>query len=124
MAGPSSAITLHNLAEVAEFGSISHKPPPELAKLVDQYIKVYQTYEPLNARYLANHKNHVMTVRPEEEHLTGGDFIRATTLSGTKEELRDRIRALEDMGYTTFTTDVRTVLPEIVEKWADVIERI
>jgi len=65
-----------------------------------------------------------MTVRPEEEHLIGGDFIRATTLSGTKEELRDKLRALEDMGYTTFTTHVRTVLPEMVEKWADVIEGV
>jgi 5,10-methylenetetrahydromethanopterin reductase len=123
-AGPSSAITLHNLAEEAEFGSIGHKPPPELARLVDEYRKIYERYEPAHARYLANHKNHLMTVRPEEEHLIGGDFIRATTLSGTKEELRDKLRALEDMGYTTFTTHVRTVLPEMVEKWADVIEGV
>lgn len=123
-AGPSSAITLHNLAEEAEFGSIGHKPPPELARLVDEYRKIYERYEPAHARYLGNHKNHLMTVRPEEEHLIGGDFIRATTLSGTKEELRDKLRALEDMGYTTFTTHVRTVLPEMVEKWADVIEGV
>ncbi|MAM68453.1 MAG: hypothetical protein CMM12_06820 [Rhodospirillaceae bacterium] len=123
-AGPSSAITLHNLAEEAEFGSIGHKPPPELAKLVEEYRKVYESYEPHNARYLANHKNHLMTVRPEEKHLITGDFIRATTISGTKEEVQDKIRALKDMGYTLFTTHVRTVLPEMVEKWADVIEGV
>ena len=123
-AGPSSAITLHNLAEEAEFGSIGHKPPPELAKLVSEYSKVYETYEPAEARYLANHKNHLMTVRPEEEHLITGDFIRATTISGTKEELRDKIRALEDMGYTLFSTHVRATRPEMIESWADVIEGI
>lgn len=123
-AGPSSAITLHNLAEEAEFGSIGHKPPPELAKLVSEYSKVYETYEPAEARYLANHKNHLMTVRPEEEHLITGDFIRATTISGTKEELRDKIRALEDMGYKLFSTHARATRPEMIESWADVIEGI
>ncbi|MEE2995951.1 MAG: LLM class flavin-dependent oxidoreductase [Pseudomonadota bacterium] len=123
-AGPSSAIILHNLAEEAEFGSIGHKPPPELARLVEEYIRIYENYEPKHARYLANHKSHLMAVRPEEQHLITGDFIRASTLSGTKEEIRDKIRSLKEMGYTTFTTHVRTVLPEMVEKWADVIEGI
>ncbi len=123
-AGPSSAITLHNLAEEADFGSIGHKPPPELALLVNEYLQVYKGYKPAHARYLANHKNHLMTVRPEEEHLITGAFIRASTLSGTRAEIRDKIRALKEMGYTTFTTHIRTVLPEMVEKWADVIEGI
>jgi 5,10-methylenetetrahydromethanopterin reductase len=123
-AGPSSAISLHNLAEEAEFGSIGHKPPSELERLVAEYGKIYETYEPKNGRYLTNHKSHLMVVRPEEEHLISGDFIRATTLSGTKEKLRDDIRALKAMGYTTFTTHVRTALPKMVEKWANVIEGV
>ena len=123
-AGPSSAIILHNLAEEAEFGSIGHKPPPELQKLVDQYREIYEGYEPVDARYLANHKNHLMTVRPEEEHLITGDFIRATTISGTREDLRDKIRALGDMGYSLFSTHVRATRPEMLEGWADVIEGV
>lgn len=123
-AGPSSAIALHNLAEEAEFGSIGYKPPPELEKLVTEYRKVYETYEPANARYLSNHRNHLMTVRPDEEHLITGDFIRATTISGTKEELRDKIRALKDMGYSLFSTHVRAARPEMIERWADVIDGV
>lgn len=123
-AGPSSAIILHNLAEEAEFGSIGHKPPPELQKLVDEYRKIYEAYEPADARYLANHKNHLMTVRPEEEHLITGDFIRATTISGTREKLRDDIRALADMGYSLFSTHIRATRPEMLEGWADVIEGV
>ena len=34
----------------------------------------------------------------------------------------EKSSALENVGYTTFTTHVRTVLPEMVEKWADTIE--
>ena len=123
-AGTSSAIILHNLAEEAEFGSIGHKPSPELQKLVDQYRQIYEGYEPVDARYLANHKNHLMTVRPEEEHLITGDFIRATTISGTREDLRDKIRALGDMGYSLFSPHVRATRPEMLEGWTDVIEGV
>ena len=65
-----------------------------------------------------------MTVRPEEKHLITGALIRATTMSGTKEELRERIRALGDMGYTPFSTHIRPGLPETIESWADVIEGV
>ena len=120
-AGPQSAIILHNLAEEAQFGSIGQKPPPELESLVTEYMKVYEAYEPANARYLSNHKNHLMAVRPEERHLITGDFIRNTTVSGTPDSIRDQIRAIRDMGYTQFTVHVRAVLPEMIEDWADVI---
>ena len=114
-AGPSSAIILH---------SIGHKPPPELQKLVGEYRKIYEAYEPSNARYLANHKNHLMTVRPEEEHLITGDFIRTTTISGTQEKLQRDIRALADMGYNLFSTHIRATRPEMLEGWADVIDGV
>lgn len=123
-AGPQSAIILHNLAEEAEFGSIGHKPPPELESLVAEYLKIYEKYQPANARYLSNHKNHLMAVRPEERHLITGDFIRNTTVSGTPAAIREQIRALRDMGYTQFSIHVRAVLPEMIEDWADVIDGV
>ena len=120
-AGPSAAILLHNLAEEQEFGSISASPPPELATRLASYMDVYRRYEPARARYLANHRHHLMAVRPEEAHLITGDFIRAATLSGTREELRDNIRALAGMGYRRFSVHIRAVMPELVENWAEVI---
>lgn len=123
-AGPQAAIMLHNLAEEAEFGSIGQKPPPELESLVSEYMKVYEKYEPANARYLSNHKNHLMAVRPEERHLITGDFIRNTTVSGTPAAIREQIRALRDMGYTQFSIHVRAVLPDMIEDWADVIKGV
>ena len=123
-AGPSTAIIMHNMAEEAEFGSIGQVPPPELKAIVDEYMKIYQAYEPADARYLSNHKNHLMAVRPEERHLVTGNFIRNTTVSGMPDDIRERIRALEQMGYTQFSVHVRTVLPEMIEDWADVIEGV
>lgn len=123
-AGPSTAIILHNMAEEAEFGSIGQTPPPELAPIVAQYMKVYEAYEPADARYLSNHKNHLMAVRPEERHLITGNFIRNTTVSGMPDQIRERIRAFGQMGYTQFSVHVRTVLPEMIEDWADVIEGV
>lgn len=123
-AGPQAAIILHNMAEEAEFGSIGQTPPPELMPLVDAYKKVYDAYEPANARYLSNHKSHLMAVRPEEKHLISGNFIRNATFSGTKEELREKIRAVEAMGYTQISLHVRAVLPEMIEDLADVLEGV
>jgi 5,10-methylenetetrahydromethanopterin reductase len=123
-AGPQSAIILHNLAEEAQFGSIGQKPPPELESLVTEYLKIYAAYEPADARYLSNHKNHLMSVRPEERHLITPEFMRNTTVSGTPDAIRDQIRAIRDMGYTQFSVHVRAVLPEMIEDWADVIEGV
>ncbi len=123
-AGPSAAMLLHNLAEEDEFGSISSGLPPQLERLRNDYLEIYRSYEPADARYLSNHKNHLMLVRPEERHLITGDFIRATTMSGTREELREKIQALATMGYTRMSVHIRTVLPSMIEDWADVFERV
>ena len=70
-AGPYAAIVFHNLVEVDQFGSIVplDGPFPFEAEL-EAYRKVYQKYEPADARYLNNHRGHLMFVRPEEKHLS------------------------------------------------------
>jgi 5,10-methylenetetrahydromethanopterin reductase len=120
-AGPAAAIVLHNLAEQREFGSIGLKPPPHLEKLLDAYMKVYEAYQPDDARYLSNHRGHLMFVRPEEEHLISGDLVRFGTISGTVAEVREKIRGLRQAGYTQFSTHVRYGHPKMVEDWAEVI---
>ena len=37
---------------------------------LEAYRKVYEKYEPADARYLSNHRGHLMFVRPEEKHLS------------------------------------------------------
>jgi 5,10-methylenetetrahydromethanopterin reductase len=123
-AGPAAAIALHNLAEQREFGTIGLKVPPHLERLLDEYMKVYVGYEPEDARYLSNHRGHLMFVRPEEEHLITADLIRQSTISGTVPELRDKIRALRDAGYTQFSTHVRFGQPTMLDDWAGVVEGV
>lgn len=121
-AGPAAAIVLHNLAEQREFGTIGLKVPPHLEKLLDEYVKVYRAYRPDDARYLSNHRGHLMFVRPEEQHLITGDLIRQSTITGSIPDVRERIRRLRDVGYTQFSTHVRLGHPTMLEDWAEVIE--
>src|ERR1700728_1226089 len=94
LAGPFAAIVFHNLVERDEFGSIFPVGPefPFQAQL-DAYREVYMRYQPPDARYLSNHRGHLMFVRPEETHLTG-EVIRGLTLTGTPAELVERLRGI------------------------------
>jgi 5,10-methylenetetrahydromethanopterin reductase len=119
-AGPHATIALHNLVEVAEFGNMGRAVPPSLAPLLERYREIYQAYEPADARYLANHRGHLMFLRPEEHEVCTADLIRAMTFTGTRPELRERLRELRAAGYNHFAISIRHGHPEMLEDWADV----
>jgi 5,10-methylenetetrahydromethanopterin reductase len=119
-AGPGAAIILHDLVENPSFGSSGHGLPPGIAAKVEAFRPIFQSYKPSDARYLEAHRGHIMIVRPEEEHLIDGELIRTLTLSGTKDELRDKLRSLRAAGYSHFTTHIRHGQPEMVTDWAEV----
>ena len=98
-AGPYAAIAFHNLVEEDQFGSVfPRRPAFPFAAELEAYRKVYQNYEPADARYLSNHRGHLMFVRPEEKHLSA-DVIRGLSLTGTRSELAERIRGMKALGY-------------------------
>ena len=119
-AGPAAAIVFHNFIEQREFGSIMGSEFP-FAEALAAYRKVYDGYEPSDARYLSNHRGHLMFVRPDETHLTG-DVIKALTLTGTRAELAERLRGLKELGYKQLQFHV---VPghenEMMERWVDVL---
>jgi 5,10-methylenetetrahydromethanopterin reductase len=123
-AGPHATIALHNLVEVAEFGNMGRSLPPELGPLLERYRKIYDAYEPADARYLANHRGHLMFLRPEEHEVCTADLIRALTFTGTTPALRDRIRELRGAGYNHFSIHIRHGHPEMLEEWAEVFEGV
>jgi 5,10-methylenetetrahydromethanopterin reductase len=123
-AGPHATIALHNLVEVEQFGDMGRSVPPELAPLLERYRRIYETYEPPDARYLSNHRGHLMFLRPEEHEVCTAELIRALTFTATTPELRDRIRALDAMGYTHFAINIRHGHPEMLEEWADVFSGV
>jgi len=119
-AGPHATVALHNGVEVAEFGNMGRSVPPALAPLLERYRQIYEKYEPVDARYLTNHRGHLMFLRPEEQEVCTADLIRTMTFTGTRAELRERIRELGAAGYDHFAISIRHGHPQMLEEWADV----
>jgi alkanesulfonate monooxygenase SsuD/methylene tetrahydromethanopterin reductase-like flavin-dependent oxidoreductase (luciferase family) len=123
-AGPTATIALHSLVEREEFGDIGRPLPPPLAPLLERYRQIYGAYEPADARYLQNHRGHLMFLRPEEQEICTAELIRATTFTGCRDELRERIRELARAGFSHVGLTVRYGHPEMLEEWAEVFEGV
>jgi 5,10-methylenetetrahydromethanopterin reductase len=124
-AGPSATMVLHEYAEHDELGSLGFKPIAKFKQQYDAYLEIYKSYEPANARYLSNHRGHLMFLRPEEHALITPDFIRSLTLTGTPSQLVDDVRAFKAAGYSQFAVHLR-VGHEIamLEDWTKVLEKV
>jgi 5,10-methylenetetrahydromethanopterin reductase len=123
-AGPHATIALHNLVEVEQFGNMGRGVPRELTPLVDRYREIYLKYEPAEARYLSNHRGHLMFLRPEEQEICTADLIRTLTFTATRHELQERLRELRAAGYNHFAIHIRHGHPEMLEDWADVFASV
>ena len=123
-AGPHATIALHNLVEVEQFGNMGRSIPDALKPVLEQYRQIYLKYEPADARYLSNHRGHLMFLRPEEQDVCTADLVRMLTFTATKPELQNRLRALRDAGYTHFSIHIRHGHPEMLEEWADVFASV
>jgi 5,10-methylenetetrahydromethanopterin reductase len=123
-AGPHATIALHSLAEREEFGDLGRPVPPPLVPLVEKYRQIYLKYEPADARYLSNHRGHLMYLRPEENEVCTPELIRMTTFTATKPEIQERLRELSRAGYSHFGLNVGYKHPERLEEWAEVFEGV
>jgi len=124
-AGPAAAIIFHNNAEEEELGSLGFPAPPQFKAKFDAYRDIYCRYEPPDARYLSNHRGHLMFLRPEEEEIITADVIRAFTFTGTRMELVEGLRAIKAAGYRQFGMHIRTGHETaMLEDWAEVISRV
>ena len=123
-AGPHATIALHNLVEVEQFGNMGRTVPPQLEPLLERYRTIYKKYEPSDARYLENHRGHLMFLRPEEHEICTGELIQTLTFTEREPVLQDRIRELRGAGYTHFAIHIRHGHPEMLEEWADVFEGV
>lgn len=127
LVGPHATVALHSMVEQDEYGEGWRSVPRVLASLLERYRLIYGTYEPEDARYLANHRGHLMYLRPEEQELCNAELIEATTWTAGKEELRERVRELGDMGYNHFGINAAFgahAAVEQLEQWAGVFEGV
>jgi 5,10-methylenetetrahydromethanopterin reductase len=123
-AGPRAAVLLHRAADEAMAGLPNTSPvPPELAEPVAGYVELAKTFQPADARYLANHRGHLMTVKPIERPYVTAEMIRRTTFTGTEDDLCHRIAALRAGGYTQFTIQLVPGQEEAIEDWARIARR-
>jgi alkanesulfonate monooxygenase SsuD/methylene tetrahydromethanopterin reductase-like flavin-dependent oxidoreductase (luciferase family) len=123
-AGPTATIALHSLVERDQFGDLGRPVPPGLAPLVERYRRIYLAYEPADARYLSNHRGHLMFLRPEEQEICTAELIRATTFTGPPALIREQLRELARAGFDHVGVTIRHGYPEMLEEWADVFEGV
>jgi 5,10-methylenetetrahydromethanopterin reductase len=123
-AGPAAAIAFHSYAEQDELGMLFPVPPPLQARF-DAYREVYRRYQPADARYLQNHRGHLMFLRPEEQEFITGDVIRGLTFTGTRAELVEQLKAIKAAGYRQFGFHVRNGHEmAMLEDWAEVAAKV
>jgi 5,10-methylenetetrahydromethanopterin reductase len=118
-AGPRAAVLLHRAADEALSGLPNTSAiPPELAEPIAGYVELAKTFKPENARYLTNHRGHLMAVKAIERPFITAEMIRQMTFTGTEPDLRERIAALRDGGYTQFTIQLVPGHEAAIEDWA------
>ena len=70
---------------------------------IQAYIELASGFEPKDAPYLENHRGHLMFVKAEEKKFVTADLIANTSFTASEAEIKKRIGALRDAGYTQFT---------------------
>jgi 5,10-methylenetetrahydromethanopterin reductase len=123
-AGPLVAVLFHNLVETTSVGAMAAVLPAHVNAALEQYRKIYKTYEPADARYLQNHRGHLMFLKPEEKALLTADLIEGFSLTATADVLVERLKMLKAAGYSQFTIQVVEGHEEALTDWARVFEQV
>jgi 5,10-methylenetetrahydromethanopterin reductase len=121
-AGPRAAVLLHRAADQALAGLPNTSTvPPGGADAVAGYVERARGFEPEDARYLTNHRGHLMFVKPEERRFVTEELIRQTTFTATERTLCERIEALERAGYTHFSIQTVPGQEDAIDDWARIM---
>ncbi|MGH7805217.1 MAG: LLM class flavin-dependent oxidoreductase, partial [Candidatus Binatia bacterium] len=119
-AGPLVSVLFHGLIEE----SIAEILPPELKDAVAEFRAQAATYEPKDAPYLQLHRGHLSYVRPEERRFVTKERIRGFTLTGTADEIVERLRPVRDGGFDQLTIQLVPGQESAIEDWARVFEKL
>ncbi|HET7883997.1 MAG TPA: LLM class flavin-dependent oxidoreductase [Acetobacteraceae bacterium] len=121
LAAPRAAMLLHRAADTALAG---HPTPlamrPEFAASAEAYVAHARNFQPPEAYYLANHRGHLMFVRPDERPFITAEMIRRTSFVGTLAEVTRRVGALADSGFTQVVFSIPPGQEHAIEDWGRV----
>ncbi len=123
-AGPTAIMLVHDLVEEDMQDRAPGALPPPLAAALEKYRRVYDRFEPADARYLANHRGHLMFLKPEERSICDAELIKNFSWTATKPELRERLRVIRDAGFQSISVQIRHGHPTMVEDWWDVFQGV
>jgi 5,10-methylenetetrahydromethanopterin reductase len=125
-AGPRAVQSvLHRAADEALMGLPNLTRAPDWAKpAVAEYTRMIEQSEPRDARYMNNHRGHLVFVRPDERKLITADLIRYTSFTGTENQVIGWMQALRSAGYREFTVCVVPGQESVLEDWAPVMRAI
>ena len=87
---------------------------------IDGYIELMRASKPEDARYLANHRGHLMFVKPEEKKFVTAKMIAETSFTATEAEIKKRIEALKAAGYRQFTIQLVPGQEKAIEDWGKI----
>ena len=122
-AAPWTAVMFHNMLD--DDAPIPLNLPPLVADTLAAYREMHANYQPHDARYLTNHRGHLMFLREEEKALISPELVRATTLSGTEQELAEHFRQLAEAGYHQFALQLVPGQEEAqLHDWAELFARV
>jgi 5,10-methylenetetrahydromethanopterin reductase len=118
LAAPRAAMLLHRAADTALAG---YPTPlamrPEFADAVEGYVAHARSFQPADAYYLANHRGHLMFVRPDERPFISAEMIRRTSFVGTLPELTQRVGALAEAGFAQVVFSIPPGQEHAIEDW-------
>jgi 5,10-methylenetetrahydromethanopterin reductase len=124
-AGPSATMLFHDAAESEELGTLGFRLPPQFQPILDAYREIYKRYEPADARYLSNHRGHLMFLRPEEQALITPELLRTLTYTGTESEMVAAVRQVKDSGFNQFAVTLRVGHEfDMLADWSKVLEKV
>lgn len=124
-AGPWATLAMHALYERVQ-------NPAAAPEAIRPTFSTYQAYidqqkQRLGERYyLTLHDGHGLYLQPEEARFVTPEVVRATTMTATSEELRERLHALESAGVkqvaflpatNAFTEFVQDFSKQVIEKF-------
>ena len=118
---PLAAAFFHDLVERGQLGEVMGSLPPFVASAVEGYRKLYENYEPADARYLTLHRGHLMFLRPDERKLFTKEIVEAFSFTATAPVLRERVAELRDAGYSQFTVQLVEKHEDALSDWAEVL---
>ena len=121
-AGPRAAVLLHRAADFDMEGWQNTSPvPQEIAAEVAGYVEMARHYEPPDARYLTNHRGHFLFVKPGERKFVTAELIRRTTFTAREQELKQRVEALREAGWSQIVVAITPGEERAIEDWARIM---